>query len=45
MSPEELHECVFNENKRHLIQVNPDSIESIEKIWENKFDIVKDYIK
>ena len=45
MSPEELHECVFNENKRHLIQVNPDSIETIEEIWKNKQDIVKDYIK
>ena len=44
MSPEELHECVFNETTRHLIQVNPSNLEDIENIWENKNEIVKGYI-
>ena len=45
MSPEELYECAFDENTRHLIQVTPSNIEDIEHIWENKQEIVKDYIK
>lgn len=45
MSPEELYECVFNENTRHFIQVTQSNVDDIVSIWENKQDIVKDYIK
>ena len=44
MSSEELDACMFDENTRRLIQVNASTIEEISKIWENKNDIVKDYI-
>ena len=45
MSPEELYECVFNENTRHFIQVTQSNVDDIVSIWENKQEIVKDYIK
>lgn len=43
MDPEELATCAFNETTRHLIRVDTSS-ESIAEVWENKLDIVKNYL-